>query len=98
MHTHNIARWLLVVVLCVLPGLGGASASFEEMLQEADRIRSSDRVRFTSILEALEASSSEAEPAQREHLQYLQAYPLVLHSDHMEQGIERAKTLFNQTK
>lgn len=89
---------LAMVLLLCTASLARASASFEQRLLEADKIRSSDPPRFASLLDELDAAGNSASPEQRQRLQYLRAYQSVVYRRQIEVGIAQAKELFSKAK
>ena len=87
---------MIAALLCVVAGSGMASTQFEQDLQEADRIRSSDRDRFSALLNALEATVARADPAQRQRLRYLQIYSMVFYGNKMEEAVDEAVALYGE--
>ena len=90
--------WLLVLVLLCATSTVRASASFENGLLEADKLRSVDHSRFAVLLDELNTDKQQASEAQLHHLQYLRAYQSVVHRNQVEEGIATAKALFEHTK
>ena len=66
---------------------------FEQLLEEADHLRSLDPGSFDSKLSELTRRTGEASPAQLEHLQYLKAYQLA-YSGRYDLAIQQASRLF----
>lgn len=98
-RTHS-GSWLLAIVLvllCAAPTVR-ASGSFEQRLREADKLRSSDGRRFTTLLDELDARSKDATPVQLQRLRYLRAYQSVVYLNQVEVGIAQAKDLFAKAK
>lgn len=98
-RTHS-GIWLLAIVLvlvCAAPTVR-AFASFEQRLQEADKLRSSDGPRFTTLLDELDAGSKDATPVQLQRLRYLRAYQSVVYRNQPRQGIIQAKAVFDEAK
>lgn len=87
---------MMAALLCVVAGSGMASTQFEQDLQEADRIRSSDRSRFSALLNALEAKVARADPAQRQRLRYLQIYSMAFYGNKMDEAVDEAVALYGQ--
>ena len=94
-RTHN-GIWLLALALfCVVPRAGASAPdSFEQRLQEADKLRSSDPQRFAILLDELDAAGPRASRLQHERLQYLRAYQSIVYRNQLEQGVAQAKVLF----
>jgi len=91
-------RLLLVAAILIMAPLVGGASDYESLLREADKIRSSDRVRFTELVDALEARRSEADDSQRQHLQYLGAYRMIVYGNAVDAGIKQAERLFHEAK
>ncbi len=79
-----------------------ASSSIDELLAEAEKIKSNGSQRFPELLKQLRIDindrASNATTLQRQRLKYLQAYELGTYKDKREQGIEVAKQLIAETK
>jgi diguanylate cyclase (GGDEF)-like protein len=86
-----------IVAVLLLP-LACKATDYESLLREADRARSSEPRHFLKLLEELKSGSEGADPKQREHLQYLDAYRLVVYANSVNEGIAQAKDLFQRTK
>jgi diguanylate cyclase (GGDEF)-like protein len=95
MRPHHIHRVFLLALLLVAPAMG-AGSDYATLLREADRVRSSDPVRFGELVGILESRSDEASEAQRQQLQYLTAYRMILHGNAMDAGIAKAERLFEE--
>ena len=103
---------LLAIVILVLAGLcpalaqeaGSGERPVEDrsevlgLLAEADALRSADRVRFEQLLEQLYARRDSLRLAERQQLQYLRAYWLVVFGRDVTAGIARAQTLFHEAE
>jgi diguanylate cyclase (GGDEF)-like protein len=68
--------WLLVLLL--LASTSAAAQSFDAILDEADRIRTTDRSRFDVLLDTLDRQAARATLSQRMELRLLQAYQPLL--------------------
>jgi hypothetical protein len=86
------------MLLCVAPLVGFASSDFESSLREADRLRSADSARFAALIDKLEATQQKASLGQRQRLQYLRAYHMVVYGNALDAGIKRAEALFRDAK
>lgn len=95
MRSHHVVG-MIAALLCVVSGSGVASTRFERDLQEADRSRSSDPKRFSSLLNALEANVEQAGPAQRQRLQYLRIYSRALYDNRLDEAIEDGVALYEE--
>lgn len=96
MHARKYGGMLIAVLLSAVPVASVASASFEQSLQEADRIRSSDPDRFNLMLDSLDSRKGQADPLQRQRLRYLRIYSMVTSGSNSELALEKAKVLFNE--
>ncbi|HJW46659.1 MAG TPA: GGDEF domain-containing protein, partial [Lysobacter sp.] len=65
-------------MLCLAVVGSSAATPFDNMLREADEIRSTDPERFNRLLEQLDRAAIKASPAQRQQLRLLHAYQLIL--------------------
>lgn len=74
-----------------VPARAMAPPSVDDLLQQAENIRSSDPREFRNLLQQLKAAQ-DLTPAQREHLDYLNAYASSF-SGRFKEGIERARIL-----
>lgn len=74
MARTGIARWLFVLAALfpAVPAL--ASAQVDELLREAEAVRSARPARLAELLVDLDRAAAEATPEQREHVAYLHAY------------------------
>ncbi|MFD0726398.1 GGDEF domain-containing protein [Lysobacter brunescens] len=73
---------------------GGGGASFDALLNSAEKYRSSDSSRFTALLAEMESRKKEASAAQLQRYDYLRAYEAVVYKDEIKAGIETARRLF----
>lgn len=101
------ARMVLTTVLLVAAAWAppcaalaeiGDRAGVAEMLAEADRLRSADRVRFEQALDRLYARRDVLQPRELQQLQYLRAYWLILFGNDATAGIARAQSLFHEAE
>lgn len=97
MRASKTLASLVAMLLCIAPQMGFASASFEQLLQEADKVRSSDPETFSARLRVLDAQRGQADLEQRQRLQYLHLYSMVVYEDQWDSAIAQARTLFEQT-
>ena len=96
MHRLKGSGFLVAALLCAVAQLAFASADFESLLQEADKIRSSNPKKFVALVEDLEATKQDANLQQRQRLQYLSAYEMVVYGNRIEAGIAQAQDLFRE--
>lgn len=97
MRARRSAIALIAMLLYVASAVGFASTSFEQLLQEADSVRSSDPKRFGVLLDELDAQSEHAQPLQRQRLQYLHAYSAAVYGPDLAPAIADAQALLAQT-
>src|SRR5688500_7212002 len=97
MRTSRYGRGLVAVLLGLAVWWGASAAtSFDAQLRKADEIRSSDPAQFQRILEQLDRDAASATPAQRQQLQLLHGYRLILTGD-FQGSIAELKRLLEQT-
>jgi diguanylate cyclase (GGDEF)-like protein len=97
MRTSRYGRGLVAVLLGLAVWWGASAAtSFDAQLRKADEIRSSDPAQFQRILEQLDRDATSATPAQRQQLQLLHGYRLILTGD-FQGSIAELKRLLDQT-
>lgn len=90
---RNFVIFLLMLSAPLFPSREAfGSESFERALQRAEVARSSDPEAFRQLLRQLNEVSNQATLAQREQLDYLNAYALAFQG-HYEQAIENARRL-----
>lgn len=97
MLVRNWLMWLLVPMV-LLSGARDAygSENFEKALQQAEVARSSNPGLFQKLLAELNAAEETAEPAQKAHLAYLNAYAQAFQGQY-EQAISSARKLANES-
>lgn len=91
---------LCALVLCALAAPvfpSPAPGSLAGLLQEADRLRSSDRERFQTLMAQINALRSSATGAEREHIRYLAAYAYGIQGDY-ESAIDSARLLADSSE
>ena len=93
MLTRTLCAWILAVGLCMLPMFVNASAQIEELLSQAETVRSSDPKRFQELLTELNSRHDEAAFNQREHIGYLNAYGQVVTGRYDEAMVNAHKLL-----
>ncbi len=80
MKTRN--KLVALVLLSVATrAMAGAPDDATRLLQEADGIKSTNHVRFTAILDSLDARSARLSGAQKEYLRYLRAWDTAIKGD-----------------
>ena len=94
---RRLQAGLLAAALFVLPLACWASAQVENLLTQADAIRTSDPKKFMSLVDQLDKLSAEATPEQLQHLRYLDAYRLAL-GGKFEAAISDLAKLFGEVK
>lgn len=67
-------RWLFLVATLLPVAPAAASTEVDELLREAEAVRSARPARLVELLVDLDRAAAEATPAQREQLAYLHAY------------------------
>lgn len=90
---RNLAVAVLLLGIALAPALAQvSSSSFDAMLREADSVRTSDPVRFRQILSELDDAADGATLEQREKLEFIHAYQLVM-VGRVHDAISRFRTL-----
>ncbi|GAB2651752.1 GGDEF domain-containing protein [Arenimonas aestuarii] len=101
MKTAHASRCVAVLTALVLWTSSWCAQAeqipFEQLLEEADHLRSLDPGAFDSKLSELTSRTGEASPAQLEHLQYLKAYQLA-YSGRYDLAIQQASRLFETSE
>jgi len=87
--------WLLVC-LSVPVASSAPTDSVEALLTQAQSIRSSDPPRFKALLAELNKDLDQANPLQRQHIQYLNAYDLA-YAGKLDEGSRLAKQVIAET-
>ena len=88
--------WLLVVALSCAAPVAAASASFDQELLAADKLRSLDGQRFAALLDGLDARSRGATSLQLQRLRYLRAYQAIVYRNQPQEAIIHATALLNE--
>jgi diguanylate cyclase len=94
MNTRRARALLTLALLCALALANGASPSFDALLSEADRVRSSDPIRFEQLLDGLDRQKEQATTSQLQRLQYLNAYRLITVAGDFDRAATELKALF----
>lgn len=95
--TRYILMGLVFIALCVHPSIALASPDFEQQLQTADSLRTTNPKAFEEILQKLDAEAASATPDQMERLGFLQAYKFA-YSGQYNLAIEKASAIFSDSK
>lgn len=85
---------LLFGLLFVLSLSNGAVPSFDDLLEQADQLRSTDPEGLERLLDQLEQRKSNATLVQRQRLQHLNAYRLITINGRFDQAASELKSLF----
>jgi diguanylate cyclase (GGDEF)-like protein len=97
MNSRPLHQLIFAVLLLIVP-TAGMPADYESLLREADKVRSSEPKRFLELVRLMKERRQEADLGQRQRLQYLDAYRLVLYANSVDAGIKQAKVLFREAK
>ncbi len=97
MRTHVIGMWLVLACLCFAPNQGQASPSIEAMLAEAESVRSADPAKFRRLLREIGEVADQATPAQKEQIEYLNAYAQAF-AGKFDESIMASRRLMEATK
>lgn len=93
---------LLMAALVAVLLLGSAPVpardDFAARLAQADALRSADPERSSALLADLAAEAAQGTPAQRRHIEYLQAYRLAVYGNRPDEAARRAMVLFEQAE
>lgn len=92
----GLSAWLAPVPGHAAPVAQAAPAAYGELLAQADALRSADPAKFESLLGRLTDRVHEANPAQRELLEYLKAYRLG-YTGRFDLAIEAGTALFESS-
>lgn len=76
----------LAALVLALGALAAEDAPIAQLLEKAEVIRTADHAQFVEILQTLHARQAELSPAQREYVQYLDAWSLVYDGRYEEAG------------
>jgi diguanylate cyclase (GGDEF)-like protein len=87
----------MVFCLYAAPLPGRASKTLAPLLEEADKLRSSDPARFQALMDRLNEDHADATREQLEHLQYLNAYALSIRGQY-EAAVEKSSALLASTQ
>ena len=68
--------------LLLLVSASALAQSFDSNLEEADRVRTTDRPRFDALMSRMDREAGDATPAQRMELRLLHAYKPLLDGDY----------------
>ena len=96
MTRRQSGTWLLALVLSCATPVAAASASFDQKLLTADKLRSVDGPRFATLLDDLDARSKGATSLQLQRLRYLRTYQTIVYRNQPQQAIIQAKALLNE--
>ena len=91
-----VQRIVLAMLTCLLSGAVRAEVSIDMMLNEADRIRTSEPDRFRRLLSDLDRAVEQASVEQKQRLEFLHAYQMVRMGD-LPGAISKFKELKNKS-
>lgn len=92
MFASRFGLLLAIASLCLIPMLGSASIQVEELLRQAEVVRSADPEKFQKLLEKINAERQLASAEQQEHIDFLNAYAQVF-AGHYDEAIRDARRL-----
>lgn len=80
MKRFRIHSWIALALLCGIP-FSASAESMDALLQQADRVRTSDLHEFNRLIERLDRMEGQATVAQREQLRLLHAHRALMRGD-----------------
>ncbi|MFZ5657446.1 MAG: GGDEF domain-containing protein [Pseudomonadota bacterium] len=94
---RRLATFLAIALIALVPHAHAANAHVDELLREADRIRSSDVRAFDTLLVRLQTMEPDASPRQRDHLRLLRNYRAAM-AGRYEEAMGDAIVLHDQAR